>query len=141
MYSSTLSLTSALELLVGGQHHAPAALSPGKDPVPIVQRLGGPQVRKILPPPGFDPTELSRPLSEVPGTANKQNHDICRLMGYYAVSGNSYPTFRFYFQEPRIQEDRQVAPETSVRNYHHSLRNNPEERTSHLLRGGKTWRL
>ena len=28
------------------------------------------------------------------------------------------------------------CPETSVRNYHHSLRNNPEERSSHLLRGG-----
>jgi len=27
-------------------------------------------------------------------------------------------------------------PETSVRNYHHSLRNNPEERILHLLRGG-----
>jgi len=26
-------------------------------------------------------------------------------------------------------------PETSVRNYHYSLRNNPEERSSHLLRG------
>ena len=34
--------------------------TPGKDPVPIVIRLGGPQgrseqVREILPPPGFDP--------------------------------------------------------------------------------------
>ena len=34
--------------------------TPGKDPVPIVQKLGGPQgrsgqVRKISPPPGFDP--------------------------------------------------------------------------------------
>jgi hypothetical protein len=27
-------------------------------------------------------------------------------------------------------------PETSVRNYHYSLRNNPEERSSNLLRGG-----
>ena len=25
---------------VGGQHHAPAALPPGKDPVPIVQEAG-----------------------------------------------------------------------------------------------------
>jgi hypothetical protein len=29
------------------------------------------------------------------------------------------------------------CPETSVRNYHYSLRNNPEERSSHLLRGGR----
>ena len=35
MYSSTLPSTSALDE-VGGQHHAPAALPPGKDPVPIV---------------------------------------------------------------------------------------------------------
>jgi hypothetical protein len=29
-----------------------------------------------------------------------------------------------------------LSPETSVRNYHHLLRNNSEERSSHLLRGG-----
>ena len=29
-----------------------------------------------------------------------------------------------------------VCPETSVRNYHYSLRHDPEERSSHLLRGG-----
>jgi len=28
------------------------------------------------------------------------------------------------------------SPEKSVRNYHYTLRNNPEERSSHLLRGG-----
>jgi len=28
------------------------------------------------------------------------------------------------------------CPETSVKNYHYMLRNNPEERISHLLRGG-----
>ena len=28
------------------------------------------------------------------------------------------------------------CPEMSVRNYHYSLRNDPEERSSHLLRGG-----
>jgi len=36
MYSSTLSLTSALDS-VGGQRHTPAVLSPDRDPVPIVQ--------------------------------------------------------------------------------------------------------
>jgi hypothetical protein len=44
----------------GGQHHAPAALPLGKTRYPLYRRLGGPQgwsgrVRKILPPPGFDP--------------------------------------------------------------------------------------
>jgi hypothetical protein len=29
-----------------------------------------------------------------------------------------------------------VYPETSARNYHYSPRNNPEERSSHFLRGG-----
>ena len=33
----------------GGQHHAPAALPPGKSPRPVWR------VRKISPPPGFDP--------------------------------------------------------------------------------------
>ena len=45
---------------VGGQHHTPAALPPGKTRYPLYRRLGGPQgrsgrVRKISPPPGFDP--------------------------------------------------------------------------------------
>jgi hypothetical protein len=29
-----------------------------------------------------------------------------------------------------------VCPETSVKNYNHSLRNSPEEHSSHLLPGG-----
>jgi hypothetical protein len=58
-YSSTPSLTSALDGL-GGQCHAPTALLPGKTRFPLYRRLGGPQgrserVRKISPPPGFDP--------------------------------------------------------------------------------------
>jgi len=45
---------------VGGQRHAPAALPPGKTRYPSFRRLDGPQgrsgrVRKISPPPGFDP--------------------------------------------------------------------------------------
>jgi len=56
-YSSTLSLTSALEG-VGGQYHAPAALPPGKTRYPFYRRLGGPQdrsgqVQKISPPIGI----------------------------------------------------------------------------------------
>jgi hypothetical protein len=43
-----------------GQHHAPAALPPGKDPVPVVQEAGwAPEPVWIgaenLAPPGFDP--------------------------------------------------------------------------------------
>ena len=45
---------------MGGQHHTPAALPPGKTRYPLYRRLGGPQgrsgrVRKISPPPEFDP--------------------------------------------------------------------------------------
>jgi hypothetical protein len=45
---------------VGGQHHAPAALPPGMTRYPLYRKLGASQgrsgrVRKILPPPGFDP--------------------------------------------------------------------------------------
>jgi len=56
-YSSTLSLTSALDG-VGGLHHAPAALPRGKIWYPLYRRLGGPQgrsgqLRKISPPIGI----------------------------------------------------------------------------------------
>ena len=59
MYSYTLPLTSALDG-VGGQRHAPAALPPGNTRYPLYRMLSGPQgrcrrVRKISPPPGFDP--------------------------------------------------------------------------------------
>ena len=45
---------------VEGQHHAPAALPPGKTRYLLHRRLGGPQgrsgrVRKISLTPGFDP--------------------------------------------------------------------------------------
>jgi len=66
MYSSTLPSTSAPDG-VGGQRHAPAALPPGKSRYPLYRGLGGPQgrsgrVRKILPPPGFDPRTV-QPLA------------------------------------------------------------------------------
>jgi hypothetical protein len=45
---------------VGGERHTPDALPPGKTPYPLYTRPGGPQgrsgrMRKISPPPGFDP--------------------------------------------------------------------------------------
>ena len=50
---------------VSGQQHAPAALYPTKDPIPIVKRTGwapGPAGRaeKSLPPPGYDPGQSSQ---------------------------------------------------------------------------------
>jgi hypothetical protein len=58
MYSSTLSLTTAVDV-VGGQRHAPAALPLGKTRYPLYRRLGGPQGRsgqvwKTSPLLGFD---------------------------------------------------------------------------------------
>ena len=58
MYSSTIFLTSALDV-VGCQRHDPAAFPPGKTRYPLYRRLGGPQgrygrVQKISPSPGFD---------------------------------------------------------------------------------------
>ena len=52
---------------VGGQRHAQAALPPGKTHYPLYRRLGEPQgrcgrVRKISPPPGYDPRTV-RPLA------------------------------------------------------------------------------
>jgi len=63
---------------------------------------------------------------------------------------NCVTTYRSHLQGSRIQPNGPIFkgqefpfkmepksyPETSVRNYHYSLRNNPEERSSHLLRGG-----
>jgi len=59
MYSSTLPSASALDG-VDGQRHAPTALPPGKTRYPLYRGLGWPlgrsgRVRKISPPPGFDP--------------------------------------------------------------------------------------
>jgi len=56
---------------VGGQRHAPAVLSPGKTRYPLYRRLGGTQgrsgrVRKISPPPGFDPRIVQPVASPVP---------------------------------------------------------------------------
>ena len=59
MYSSTFSLTSALDG-VDAQRQTPAALTPGKTRCPLYRGLWMPQVRsgrvrKISPSPGFDP--------------------------------------------------------------------------------------
>jgi len=62
-------------------------------------------------------------------------------MGYCAaISGNSLPTFRNNLSVPTSRAIGPMGPigcsDTSVMNYHHSLRNNPDGRSSHLLRGG-----
>jgi len=58
-------------------------------------------------------------------------------LGYYAASsGNFLQTFRENLSVPPAGVKMRPigCPEMSVRNYHYSLRNNSEERSSHLLR-------
>jgi hypothetical protein len=62
-----LSLTSTV-YGVGGQPHAPAALPPGITPYLLHRRLRGPyglsgRIRKISPPPGFDPRTVQHVVS------------------------------------------------------------------------------
>ena len=60
---------------VGCQHLAPAALPPRKTRYPLYKKLGGPQgrsrrVRKISPPPGFDPRTVQPVASRYTGPPN-----------------------------------------------------------------------
>ena len=53
---------------VGGQHDAPTVLPSRKTQYPLYRRLGGPlgrsgRVRKISPPPGFDPRTIQPVVS------------------------------------------------------------------------------
>jgi len=59
----------------------------------------------------------------------------CALLGYYAASsGNFLPTFRYNPSvtpfKVRLKMGKIVCPENSVRTYHYSLGNNPEEGSS-----------
>jgi hypothetical protein len=74
---------------MGGQHRAPAALPPGKTRYPLYRRLGGPQgrsgrVRKISPPPGFDPRAV-HPLTK--WTVHIENEFRC-LWRFYRLIAN-----------------------------------------------------
>ena len=68
-----------------------------------------------------------------------QQPENCSLLGCCAAySGYFLPTFRDNVSFPSmLQEMGPIGcPETSVRNYHYSLRNNPEERSYQLLLDG-----
>jgi hypothetical protein len=83
---------------VCGQHHAPAAFIPGKEPVPIVQEAGwAPEPVWIgaekLAPPGFDPrtfqpvasryTDYAIPAPNSPGSGVE--------LGYEMLKRNIFP--------------------------------------------------
>jgi hypothetical protein len=72
---------------MGGQRHALVALTPGKNRYPLCRRLGGPQdrsgrVRKISPPPGFDPLTVQPVASRytdcaIPALETFEVHTYC----------------------------------------------------------------
>ena len=80
----------------GVQHHAPAALPPGKNRYVLCRRLGGPQgrsgrVRNISPPPRFDPRTVQPVASRYTGWAIQAAEQLKTIENYVATSG---PKFR-----------------------------------------------
>ena len=64
---------------VGSQRHVPAVLPPGKTLYPLYSKLGGPQgrsghMRKISPPPGFEPQAVQPVASRYTGCAIPAPH-------------------------------------------------------------------
>ena len=92
------------------QRHAPAALYPGKDPVPIVQEAGwapGPVwtgAENVAPPPGFDPRTVQPVASRYTDYATRptrkvevlRNHWRCGSVGFQRathVTSSAVPHF------------------------------------------------
>jgi hypothetical protein len=80
MYSSTVPSTSALDG-DGWSAPRPGRFTPGKTRYPLYRRLGGPQgrsgrVRKISPPPGFDPWTVQPVASRYTDYAIPATHHI-----------------------------------------------------------------
>jgi hypothetical protein len=77
------------------------------------------------------PVDQGRQFVYAPGYTDTVN---CALLGYYAASsGNFLLTFGTTCRSHLQGSGRS---ETSVINYNYWLRNNPEERSFHLLRSG-----
>ena len=75
---------------VGGQRLAPAALHPGNTRYPLYRRLGMPQgqtgeVRKISPPPGFDPRTVQPVASSYTDWAILAHQMNSRIVCYLYV--------------------------------------------------------
>jgi hypothetical protein len=83
---------------VGGQHHAPATLPPGKTRYSLYRSLGGPKgqsgrVRKISPPPGFDPRTVQPVVSRYTDWATRPTQNLCsnlitKQLKVYSYNGN-----------------------------------------------------
>jgi hypothetical protein len=70
----------------------------------------------------------------------READENCPLLGYYAVSSDSFlPTFRDkigfknrkYFGFLTHEGGKIGCPGRSLRNYHYSMRDNPEQKSSH----------
>jgi len=86
MYSSTLSLTSALDG-VGGQRHAPAGLLPGKTRYPLYWRVGGPRAGVDL----LKNTVEKRPLYRLRRRCKDNIKMVVRLNSYYQSKRRYFP--------------------------------------------------
>jgi hypothetical protein len=80
---------------VGGQHHAPAALPPGKTRYPLYRRLGGPQhrcvrVRKISPQSRFDPRTVQPVVSRYNDRATRPTIRNSTGMKYRDILSTSF---------------------------------------------------
>ena len=94
---------------MGGQHHAPAALPPGKTRYPLYRRLGGPQgrsgrVRKMSTPTGIQSPD--RPASSeslyrlsYPGPASSPQHALLTQIIFYCTIFKPLDSqmFKLYF--------------------------------------------
>ena len=99
MYSSTLSITSALDV-VGGQLHAPVTLPPEKTRYTLYTRLGGLQVppgwvRKISSPPGFDPRTVQPVESRYTDWAIPALDNACVLVASQGISCVLQSVFKY----------------------------------------------
>jgi hypothetical protein len=142
MYSSTLPLTSALDG-VGGQSHAPAVLPPGKIRYPLYRRLGWPQgrsglVRKISPPPGFDPRTAQLVASRytdwaIPARIWEVN--CLKIFIFYSIDRKKYfkefgGTYCLQLQSRTLTIERISSSETSSNIYQTTRRHIPEDSNS-----------
>ena len=84
---------------VGGQHHAPAALLPGKTRYPLYRRMGRPQdrsgrVRKISPQPGFDARTVQPVASRYTDCTVLALQIYVILLKYYPPSNAVSPNYK-----------------------------------------------
>ena len=118
---------------VGGQGHGYAVLPPGKTRYPLYRRLGGPQgrsgrVRKIPPPPGFDPRTVQPVL--IPTTLSRSQNRITApkyliYLGWLAVLSFTLNLFsvNYYGQKTLwvfiflVRVSRHIAPSGDPYNF------------------------